>query len=267
MAEYAVPRCARQISLCDHGQRYGAGRRDAHRLEPGLDVRRWPAGLCVQLQSAGPRRYPGRWRGLDPGRISIPLAPLEAAGCALPNTAAIIVPAAGAADNYDGTDDSSMASADAFLTWVDGFGVTHVTCDPSNLKTTKTSKGDCVPAGGGFRCEFVVTVENMGPDPYHGPIKLGEQLSLNPQSVTFSASRGCFGGGSSYQCFNWHVDLDKKQSVDLTVTVTVPAGKQCALTNKAVTIFPAAGTRFNNKTGDDVDAATAKYSISEVRAA
>ena len=147
-------------------------------------------------------------------------------------------------------------------TWVDGFGVTHVTCDPSNLKTTKTSKGDCVPAGGGFRCEFVVTVENMGPDPYHGPIKLGEQLSLNPQSVTFSASWGCFGGGASYQCFHPPVELDpkdaNKKSVELAVTVIVPAGKQCALTNKAATIFPAAGTRFNNKTGDDVDAATAK---------
>jgi hypothetical protein len=43
------------------------------------------------------------------------------------------------------------------------------------------------------------------------------------------------------------------------VTVIVPAGKQCSLTNKAATIFPVAGTRFNNKTGDDVDAATAKF--------
>ena len=104
-----------------------------------------------------------------PVEISIPLAPLAAAGCALPNTAAITAPAAGAADNYDGADDSSTATADAFPTWVDGFGVTHVTCDPSNLKTTKTSKGDCVPAGGGFRCEFVVTVTNEGPTLTTGP--------------------------------------------------------------------------------------------------
>ncbi len=193
-----------------------------------------------------------------PVEISIPLAPLEAAGCALPNTAAIAAPAAGAGDNYDGADDSSTATADAFLTWVDGVGVTHVTCDPSNLKTTKTSKGDCVPAGASFRCEFIVTVENMGPDPYHGPLKLGEQLSPNPQSVTFSAPWGCVGGGASYQCFNPHVDLNKGDTVELAVTVIVPAGKQCALTNKAATIFPAAGTRFNNKTGDDAAAATAK---------
>jgi hypothetical protein len=193
-----------------------------------------------------------------PVEISIPLAPLEAAGCALPNTAAITAPAAGAADNYDGADDSSTATADAFLTWVDGFAVTHVTCDPSNLKTTKTSKGDCVPAGGGFRCEFVVTVTNEGPDPYHGPIKLGEQLSLNPQSVSFSSSWGCIGGGASYQCYLPPVALAKSESVDLNVSVIVPAGKQCTLANKAGTIFPAAGTRFNNKTGDDVDVATAK---------
>jgi hypothetical protein len=197
-----------------------------------------------------------------PVEISIPLAPLEAAGCALPNTAAITTPAAGTADNYHGADDSSTATADAFLSWVDGFGVTHVTCDPSNLKTTKTSKGDCVVAGIGFRCEFVVTVKNLGPDPYHGPIKLSEQLSLNPQSVSFSAPWGCVGGGASYQCFHPHVDLDPKDpngsSVNLTVTVNVPAGRQCVLTNMAATIFPAAGTRFNNKSGDDADAATAK---------
>ena len=77
-------------------------------------------------------------------------------------------------------------------------------------------------------------------------------------------SWGCFGGGASYQCFHPPVELDpkdaNKKSVELAVTVIVPAGNQCALTNKAATIFPAAGTRFNNKTGDDVDAATAKNS-------
>jgi hypothetical protein len=52
---------------------------------------------------------------------------------------------------------------------VDGFGVTHVTCDPSNLKITKIAKGDCVESAGGYQCEYIVTVTNTGPDPYHGP--------------------------------------------------------------------------------------------------
>jgi hypothetical protein len=231
-------------------------------LSPAWTCAGGPPVYACTSNPPGPVDIPVGGALTIPVEISIPLAPLEAAGCALPNTAAIVAPAAGAADNYDGADDGSTATADAFLEWVDGFGVTHVTCDPSNLKTTKTSKGDCVAAGAGFRCEFVVTVENMGPDRYRGPIKLSEQLSLDPQSVTFSASWGCVGGGASYQCLYPQVDLDpkdaNKKSVELTVTVIVPAGKQCALTNKAATIFPVAGTRFNNKTGDDAAAATAK---------
>ena len=122
-----------------------------------------------------------------PLQVSIPLAPLEGAGCSLPNTAAIVAPAGGSDDNFDAGDDADTAIADAFLSWVDAFGVLQVTCDPTNLKTTKVSKGDCVKSGDNFRCAYTVTVTNMGPDPYHGPLKLNEQLGFAPTSVTFSA--------------------------------------------------------------------------------
>ncbi len=192
-----------------------------------------------------------------PLQVSIPLAPLEAAGCTLPNTAAIVLPAAGTDANFDGTDDSDTAFADAFLSWVDGFGVLQVTCDPTNLKTTKVSKGDCVAAGNSFRCDYTVTVFNMGPDPYHGPMKLDEQLGFAPTSVSFSAPWGCPGGGSSYQCTHPHVDLEKGQSVELHVSAQVP-GRQCQLINRAATVFPVPGTRYNNVLGDDLASATAK---------
>ena len=116
-------------------------------------------------------------------QVSIPLAPLEAAGCSLPNTAAIVAPAGGTAANFDAGDDADTAVADAFLSWVDGFGVMQVTCDPTNLKTTKVSKGDCVASGDNFRCDYTVTVTNTGPDPYHGPLKLNEQFGFAPTSV------------------------------------------------------------------------------------
>ena len=54
-----------------------------------------------------------------PLQVSIPLAPLEAAGCSLPNTAAIVAPAGGSDANFDAGDDADTAIADAFLTWVD----------------------------------------------------------------------------------------------------------------------------------------------------
>ena len=38
----------------------------------------------------------------------------------------------------------------------------------------------------------------------------------------------------------------------------VPRGRQCELVNRAATIFPVAGTRYNNVVGDDLAAATAK---------
>ncbi len=49
----------------------------------------------------------------------------------------------------------------------------------------------------------------------------------------------------------------KGDSVELGVTVNVPGGRQCELVNRAATIFPVAGTRYNNVIGDDLAAATA----------
>jgi hypothetical protein len=193
-----------------------------------------------------------------PLQVSIPLAPLEGAGCSLPNTAAIVAPAGGGADNFDAGDDADTAIADAFLSWVDAFGVLQVTCDPTNLKMKKVSKGDCVAAGEGFRCEYIVTVMNMGPDDYHGPLKLDEQLGFAPNSVTFSPGWSCLGGGAAFQCTKPHVDLEDGKSVELSVSVQVPGGRQCELINRAATIFPVAGTRYNNMLGDDLAAATAK---------
>ena len=52
-------------------------------------------------------------------------------------------------------------------------------------------------SGAGFRCEYTVTVTNTGPDPYHGPLKLDEELGFAPTSVSFSPDWGCVGGGAA----------------------------------------------------------------------
>jgi hypothetical protein len=193
-----------------------------------------------------------------PLQVSIPLAPLDAAGCSLPNTASLTAPVGGSAANFNAADDSDTAVADAFLSWVDIFGVLQVTCDPTNLKTTKVSKGDCVVAGTGFRCDYTVALINTGPDPYHGPLKVNEELGFEPTSVSFSAPWGCAGGGSSFLCTNPHVDMEKGDSVELKVSVDVPDDGQCELINRATTVFPVPGTRYNNGLGDDFAAAIAK---------
>ena len=48
------------------------------------------------------------------------------------------------------------------------------------------AKGDCVASEGGYRCDYVVTVTNMGKDPYNGPIEIDEQFSFLPSSAKFS---------------------------------------------------------------------------------
>ena len=215
-------------------------------------------GPPVACGTPGPVGIPVGGSITVPVTVTIPLAPLEAAGCGLPNTATLTAPPAGTIANYFAPDDTSAAVADAFLEWLQPDGTTIVTCDPTNLKTTKVAKGDCVASGGGYHCDYAVTVTNLGPDPYHGPVKISEQLGFAPSSVTFSPPWGCTGGGASFQCTNPHVELEKGQSVELTVTAQVPDGPQCELTNWAAMTFPTAGTRFNGEAADDTASATAK---------
>ncbi|MGH6833453.1 MAG: hypothetical protein ACRECM_10625, partial [Methyloceanibacter sp.] len=103
-----------------------------------------------------------------PVSMTVPLAPLEIAGCTMPNTAALTAPAAGTDANFFAGDDTDTAEADAFLEWELPWGGFIVTCDPTNLKTTKVAQGDFVASDGGYRGEYVVTVTNMGPDPHKG---------------------------------------------------------------------------------------------------
>jgi hypothetical protein len=191
-----------------------------------------------------------------PVSVTIPLAPLEAAGCGMPNTATLTVPAGGTPTNFFGGDDAATATADAFLTW-EILGFTITTCDPTNLKVSKTANGDCVASAGGYRCEYTVRVTNMGPDPHKDEIVLEEQFGFAPSSVTFSPEWTPAGSGSSFTLTHPPVDLEKGESVELNVTANVPEGKQCKLKNTATLTSPPANTRWNGDGSDDAASATA----------
>jgi len=192
-----------------------------------------------------------------PVTVTTPLAPLEGAGCVMPNKFTLTAPV-GTDQNFFAGDDSDTAEADAFLEWVLPDGTTLVTCDPTNLKTTKKADGPCTKLGDGYRCKFAVETTNLGPDPHNAPIKITEQLGFAPNAVTFSAPWGCSGGGTNFQCTHPKVELAKGESVKLDVTVDVPDGKHCSLTNTAIMTFPPAGTRFNGDASDDAASATAE---------
>ena len=192
-----------------------------------------------------------------PVSMTVPLAPLEIAGCVMPNTATITGPV-GTNENFFAGDDTSTAEANAFIEWILPTGEVLVTCDPTNLKLTKVAKGDCVASSGGFRCDYTVQVTNMGPDPYKGPIEIDDQFGFAPSSVTFPPEWGHSGGGANYHLALDNVDLEVGESVELSVTATVPESKQCELRNTAILTRPEAPTRWNKIAGDDAATAWAK---------
>ena len=190
-----------------------------------------------------------------PVTVTTPLAPLEGAGCTMPNVFTLTAPI-GTAENFFAGDDADTAIADAFLEWWTPAGV-FVTCDPTNLKVKKVAKGDCVASEGGYRCDYAVTLTNMGPDPYRGTLKVLEQFGFAPSSVKFSPEWGRVGGGANYKLTLPDVDLDKGESVELSVSAIVPDGPHCKLTNTAIMTNPPANTRFNKDPSDDAASATA----------
>jgi hypothetical protein len=192
-----------------------------------------------------------------PLSLTVPLAPLEIAGCVMPNSATLTAPPAGTDPNFFGGDDTGMAEANAFLFWELPTGEVLVTCDPTNLKVTKVAEGDCVVSDGGYRCDYKVTVTNMGPDPYKGPIEIDDQFGFAPSSVTFPGW-GHTVDGAIHHLKRPNVSLEKGDSIELKVTATVPEGKQCKLMNTAALTRPLANTRWNKDPADDAATAWAK---------
>jgi hypothetical protein len=215
--------------------------------------------LACGIPAASPVDIPVGGSVVFPISLAIPLATLEGAGCAMPNTATLTTPAAGTPDNFFAGDDADTATADALLEWWTPAGLI-VTCDPTNLKTTKVATGDCEAAEDGkYRCDYVVTVTNMGPDPHNNRIEVSEQFGFAPSSVKFSPEWHCPKvGGMTFHCTHPPVELAKGESVELKVTAIVPDGPNCELQNRAVMTFPEAPSRFNGDAGDDAAAATAK---------
>lgn len=190
-------------------------------------------------------------------KISVP--DVEAIGCSIPNDVKILTPAAGTPSNLDGSDDTASAAAWTFgLSWVDGGGVTHTICDPTNLKVTKKATGPCTQSDGGWQCGYEVTVTNAGPDPYKGPVKLDEKFGVSPQLVNFGGDFTCSGNGASYTCQTGIVSLAKGDSLTLDVTASVADNGTCRVPNTASLTFPAAGSKANGSGADDTASASAK---------
>ena len=243
----ALIRCDYEIEIFNDGpSTFGGFITFSDVIPPAATIIAFPPGwVCFGGPPAGcglaPPAIPAGGSIVAPISVTIPLAPLEAAGCAMPNTATIIGPV-GTNENFFAGDDADTATADAFLFWELPGGALLVTCDPTNLKTTKVAKGDCVASEGGYRCDYVVTVTNMGKDPHHGPIEIDEQFGFAPSSAKFSPEWSCPRVGGTFHCRLDHADLEKGESVELKVSATVPDGPHCKLRNTAIMTVPEANT-------------------------
>ncbi len=188
--------------------------------------------------------------------IQIP-ALLTEPTCQVPNTVAITAPV-GAPWNILGGDDTANATHNtALIATLNPDGTVSVACDPTNLKTEKKIVS-CTDAPGSKTCTYNVTVRNMGPDPYTGPINIEDSFSAAPTSVTFSDGWNCSGGGADYLCTKDKVEFaapDKPglHSVTLEIKATIPTADQCTVQNTVHMSFPLAGTRFNQLGHDDTD--------------
>ena len=194
-----------------------------------------------------------------PAVIDIKATDVEALGCNVPNEVKLTLPVAGAAPNLNPADDTAFANAWTFgLWWVDGGGVVHVLCDPTNQKVQKTAKGPCVQDGSDWQCTYAVTVTNTGPDPYKGPLKLAETFGVAPKNVSFSGPFTCIGAGANFTCENAHVETVKDQVLTLEVKATFADDGTCEAPNTAKLTFPNAGTAANRIGTDDAASATAE---------
>ncbi len=106
---------------------------------------------------------------------------------------------------------------------------------PRDLATIKqvTSADPCLP---GFPCQFVVGVQNVSDQPYHGPVNVTEtpDPGVGPLSlVAAPPGVACFPAGPAFTC-SFPGDMPPGSTLPLTVQFTIPPGyaqtsfKNCA---------------------------------------
>jgi hypothetical protein len=185
-------------------------------------------------------------------RVDVPNSRAKALHCRVRNHARILFAPGGSRRNTDPADDTDTATAQL---------PKHL-CEepPTNLRLTNWALGDCVPSGGGYRCDFLVRVRNTGPSVYNDKLQVTDTIPAGT-TATFPGAWNCMGGAPSYQCgFNALVlNPPAAAWMKVSIFVSTERAKQlnCKVTNKAK-IDHAPGGSFNNTNpGDDQAWATA----------
>ena len=131
----------------------------------------------------------------------------------------------------------------------------------SDLLLHKTAAPSCADAGATWNCSYLVTVQNVGPGNYSGPITVTDTLGLNAPATTLGPW-ACVQAGPVLTCniLAPPVNVPPGWTSGFLVTSHVPKGilpALCGLDNKASISAPAGGSPTNLVAGNDFDAATA----------
>ena len=132
----------------------------------------------------------------------------------------------------------------------------------SDLVLKKTAfPGDCIDTGPTWACSFIVTVQNLGPDDYSGPITITDTLSVDAPATTIGPW-GCAQAGPVLTCdiLAPPVDAPPGWTSGFVVTANVPKNigpPLCELDNRANIATPAGGSPTNLVAANDFDDATA----------
>jgi len=178
--------------------------------------------------------------------------------CKAINFAGISKPDSMTSLNFDPKDDLSLAFARIPMV-VGPNG--EVPCDPPSLQLTKVANPQiCAKAGDGFDCSYDIDVTSMGPDPFHGPLKITETLPAGAQLVKVSAPWGCTGTGNVKECTHPFISIPVGSNVRMSVTAHIPESLvrpgACTVSNRAQLSFdagPLAGQSFDALASASID--------------
>jgi uncharacterized repeat protein (TIGR01451 family) len=168
--------------------------------------------------------------------------------CDLENRAVISTPAGGTPTNVNAANDDDDASSH----------IPEPVCaggNDSDIEVTKTGLG-CGPLFGGFVCEWQVTVENIGTDPYAGPFSMKDVSGSAVVNTLTSVYAGfCTGPAASVTCSTPGAFL----MPGVTHTFTFHTGyldgpAVCSATNTISVLGPNPGSPMNPAGNDSAGA-------------
>ena len=189
--------------------------------------------------------------------LKVPPAVARDNECRIRNRAKIVKAPGGTPLNTNPADDEDDAVSNI---------PAHICSPPvpqSNLKITKRGPGLCPRTEQGYRCDWVIDLENTGPGDFTGNISLTETVPGEPVDAAWNAPWNCVGagGGGGAICTHNNASIPAGGHLQLNLSTLYSLDQvrqmQCRLVNLVEIAQPAGNTPKNTNAGDDTAQAMA----------